>query len=189
MFYTLLIRCFTPFSFRVLHPVCSVFYTFSEKRPSTVKRKTSPLRAAVAVCSGATSRLGRALVGHCGQPSQGGTMCHSPCATSRLGRALCQAANPSLPSRDNVPLSLRNVSAWERSAHSSGKFGRSWRNFPAWERCGCARSRLGRIWRVRAADAGDSGATSRLGRALPGSNEKTPASEPACRGLALSYVA
>ena len=50
----------------------------------------------------------------------------------------------SLPSRDDDPLSLRNVPALESLASSRSDFGRSWRNVPAWERCWRTRSRL---WR------------------------------------------
>ena len=101
--------------------------------------------------------------------SQAGTMCRECRAKSLLGRALCQPAKSALPSRDDAPLALRNVAAWENLAGSGSGCGRFWRNVSAWERCGCARSRLG--------------------SALSGPNKKTPASTFACRGLALSYVA
>lgn len=144
MFYTLLIRCFTPFSFRVLHPVCSVFYTFSEKRPSTLNVKHHRFEQQLQSVLAQRHGLGELLLAIVGSPPKSGRYARDDAASSLLGRALPRRGGPTLPRRDDVPLSLRNVSARESLAGSSGGCGRFWRNVLAWERCGCARSRLGR---------------------------------------------
>ncbi len=48
-----------------------------------------------------------------------------------------------LPSKDDAPLALRNVPAWESLAGSRGKCWRSWRNVPAREDLTALRRRLG----------------------------------------------
>ncbi len=148
----LVVRCFTPFSFGVLHPFRSAFYTLfvrcftplvkNARLPLNVKhhRFEQQLQSVLAQRHG----LGELLLAIVGSPPKSGRYARDDAASSLLGRALPRRGGPTLPRRDDVPLTLRNVPAGERSAQSSGKFGRSWRNFPAWERCGCARSRLGR---------------------------------------------
>ena len=137
----LVVRCFTPFSFGVLHPFRSAFYTLfvrcftplvkNARLPLNVKhhRFEQQLQSVLAQRHG----LGELLLAIVGSPPKAERCATHPAQRPGLGE-------PSAKQRTH----LSQAETMCRSA--------------------CATSRLGRDRHIRAANSGDPGATSRLGR-------------------------